>query len=150
MANTTYRELANSLFNKIKEYDFLSMDESTAYEIVVNYISPAAVQFQGCTQDLDDRDDEIQEFGFELTRTNFEILVNYMVIQWLTSNYILSSQSLKARLSAADFHEPESKDMLSKVTRLRSFLVRENNRLSIHASIKDSSVFDLVVNRKQV
>ena len=47
MANTTYRELADALFNKIKEYTFLKLDESMAYEIVINYIRPASVRSGG-------------------------------------------------------------------------------------------------------
>lgn len=150
MGNTTYQELADALFNKIKDYDYLSMNEATAYEIVINYIKPASVKFQSCTQDLDDRDDEIQEFNLKLSNTNFEILVNYMVIEWLTSNYILTNQALKARLSTTDFHSLGLKDMLAKVTELRSSLMAENDQLAINKSYKGSTLFDLVVNRKKV
>lgn len=145
--NTTYESLADALFNKIKDYSFLSMDRETAYEIVETYIAPAAAKFQSCTQDLDDRDDEFAEFNFALTKTNFEILVNYMVIEWLTSNYILTSQTLKARMSNSDFRALGLKDMLAKVTELRSSLLSENDQLAINKSYKGSPLYDLVTNR---
>ena len=82
MANSSYKEIADTLFNKIKDYTFLQLDESTAYEIVINYIRPAIVQFENCKQDLSDRDEELAEFNFALSDETFIILVNYMVIEW--------------------------------------------------------------------
>lgn len=150
MANTTYKELADAVFLKIKDYSFCDMSEDIAYEIVIGYMRPAIVSFQSATQDLSDRDDELAEFNFKLTDTTFVILVNYMVIEWLTSNYILTSQALKARLSTTDFYSLGLKDMLAKVTELRSTLMAENDQLAINKSYKDSKLFDLVANRKKV
>lgn len=150
MDNTTYKELADTVFNKIKDYDFLCMDKATAYEIVINYIRAAIVKFENCKQDLSDRDNELQQFNFSLTDNTFEILVNYMVIEWLTSNYILTYQSLKARMSTTDFHKIDTKDMLSKTTELRSILKSENDQLTINKSYKHSDLFSIAVSRKKV
>ena len=100
MANTTYKELADNFFNKILDYNFASgMTEETAYKIAIGYIDAACNQFESCNQDLDKRDDVLQEFDFELTKNNQVMLVNYMVIEWLSSNYITTSTALKSRLS---------------------------------------------------
>lgn len=148
MVNTSYHELADSLFNKIKDYDFISMDEQAAYEIVINYIRPAIVQFENCKQDLSDRDDESLEFNFRLTDNTFEMLVNYMVIEWLTSNYILTGQALKARMSTADFHALNQYQNLGKLMELRDGLLAENKQLAINKSYKDSNLFTVL--RKKV
>ena len=58
--NTTYLFLAKKFFSKIKDYDFASMDESTALRIAIDYIAPACLMFESCNQDLDDRDDVIE------------------------------------------------------------------------------------------
>ena len=150
MGHTTYKSLADSFFNKIKDYDFASMNENTAYDIAINYIPPACNQFQGCTQDLDDRDDNIAEFNFTMTSSNQQILVNYMVIEWLTSNYILTGQTLKARLTTADFHALNQYQLLDKVIEVRNTLLEENNQIAINKSYKNSDLFDQVKNRKAV
>lgn len=147
MNNTTYKELADTVFNKIKDYDFLSMDEAIAYEIVINYIRSAVVKFENCKQDLSDRDNELQQFNFMLTDNTFEILVNYMVIEWLTSNYILTWDSLKSSLTSSDFKKIDTKDMLTKTTELRNLLVEENKQLAINKSYKLSSLFDICKKR---
>ena len=148
MANTTYKELADAVFDKIKDVDFANMDEGTAYEIVVGYMRPAIVAFQSATQDLSDRDDELAEFNFKLTDVTFVILVNYMIIEWLTSNYILTSNALKSRLSSSDFHSLNLHNQLNKAIELRDELKSENDQLAINKSYKDSKLFNIVSRKK--
>lgn len=148
MANTTYTELADALFDKIKDYTFLQLDESVAYEIVINYIRPASVRFENCKQDLSDRNDQDKEFNFTLTDESFVILVNYMVIEWLESNYILTTNALKARLSPSDFHSLNLHNQLGKAKELRDTLKRESDQLAKNCSFKNSKLFELL--RKKV
>ena len=150
MANTTYRELADAVFNKIKDVDFASIDEEIAYQIVIGYMRPAIVAYQSAKQDLSDRDDELEQFNFTLWDDTFIILVNYMVIEWLNANYILTSTALKSRLSTADFHSLQLSNMLGKAMELRTMFKSENDQLAINKSYKDSKLFDLVTNRKKV
>ncbi len=86
MANTTYRELADTVFNKIKDVDFASIDEEIAYQIVIGYMRPAIVSYQSAKQDLSDRDDELEQFNFVLKDDTFIILV-----QCFFDNHILFS-----------------------------------------------------------
>ena len=150
MANTTYKELADQVFRKIKDSDFCEITEEMAYEIVIGYMRSAIVSFESVKQDLSDRDDELQEFNFTLNDNTFIILCNYMVIEWLTSEFILTRQTLKARLSTADYHKIDTKDMLGKATELRNILKDENDQLGINKSYKNSTIFELVANRKKV
>ena len=150
MANTTYKELADAVFLKIKDHSFCEMSEDIAYEIVIGYMKPAIVAFQSATEDLSDRDDELAEFNFKLSDTTFVILVNYMVLEWLDSNYIRTSSALKARLSSSDFHSLQLSNQLGKAMELRTLLKTENDQLAINKSYKDSKLFDLVTNRKKV
>ena len=150
MANTTYRELADAVFDKIKDIDFASIDEEIAYQIVIGYMRPAIVAFQSVKQNLSDRDDELEQFNFTLRDDTFIILVNYMVIEWLNANFILTSTALKVRLSTSDFHSLQLSNMLGKAMELRSMLKSENDQLAINKSYRDSKLFDLVTNRKKV
>ena len=150
MANTTYKELADALFNKIKDIDFARIDEDIAYQIVIGYMQDAIVDFEGCKQDLSDRDDTLAEFNFKLTDDTQVILVRYMVINWLESNFILTTNALKPRLTSSDFKSLNLNQQLSKATELRNILKAENNQLAINKSYKDSKLFDLVANRKKV
>lgn len=148
--NTTYKDLASAFFNKIKDYDFLQLNEKTAMDIAIGYISPACNMFQSCSQDLDDRDDILQEFNYSLLPSNFDMLVNYMCIEYIDSNFLRTTMSLKSRLSSNDFKSLNLQQQLSKVMELRSTLKSENDQLAINKSYKDSKLFEIVANRKKV
>ena len=81
--NTTYYDLCNSVFGKIKDYGLAGLDKDVAFQIIMEYIDPAIAMFSGCTQDLSDRNDDLGEFSFPLTTKNFQILSNYMDIFYL-------------------------------------------------------------------
>ena len=149
MANTKYKELVSLFYNKIKDYDLASLPEETATEIAISYIDSACNQFQSCSQSLD-RDDIMQEFETELNKDVKDTLVNYMVIEYIDSNYLKTSQALKARLSSSDFKSLNLPQQLSKVMELRSMLKSENDQLAINKSYKESKLFDIVTNRKKV
>ena len=149
MANTKYKELVSLFYNKIKDYDLASLPEETATEIAISYIDSACNQFQSCSQSLD-RDDIMQEFETELNKDVKDTLVNYMVIEYIDSNYLKTSQALKARLSSSDFKSLNLPQQLSKVMELRSMLKSENDQLAINKSYKDSKLFEIVTNRKKV
>ena len=148
--NTTYEQLALSFFDKIKDHMFIEMDEGTAIDIAISYISPACTNFQSCTQNLDDRDDVMKEFNFQLSHNNYNILVNYMCIEYLDANYLRTGMALKSRLSSSDFHALQISNVLGKAMELRTLLKSENDQLAINKSYKDSKLFDLVANRKKV
>ena len=135
MANTTYRELADAVFNKIKDVDFANIDEEIAYQIVISYMRPAIVAYQSAKQDLSDRDDELEQFNCTLRDD---------------ANFILTSSALKTRLSSSDFHSLNLHNQLGKALELRSILKSENDQLAINKSYKNSRLFDLVTNRKKV
>ena len=150
MYNTTYKELADSVFSKIKDLDLAQLPEDIAYQIVIGYIKPACVKFQSCNgQDLSNRDEELQEFNFKLNDENFEIISEYMVVQWL-DNQILTTNNLKARLTSSDFKSLGLPQQLSKLEELRERYKSENDQLAINKSYKHSKLFDIVKKRKWV
>lgn len=118
-----------------------SLLEEEADDIMFDTIRPSVVKFRGCKQDLKDRDNIIQSFNFELTDENIEILVNYMVIEYLTSNFILTQSALKASMSTTDFHKYDNKDLLGKAIEVREILTKENKQLMVDYSFEDSVLF---------
>ena len=146
--NTSYLSLAEKFFSKIKDYDLANMEESVAYEIAIGYIPSACLMFESCNQDLDDRDDELQEFNYQLSPNNQEMLVNYMVIEYLDSNYLRTSMALKSRLSSSDFHSLNLHNMLSKAMELRSMLKSENDQLKKNGQKNQEKITDIPKNKE--
>lgn len=138
---TTYKELYNSVYSKIKDYDLSQLLEEDADDIMHDYIKPAIVAFECCNQDLSDRDEELAQFNFDLSDTNFEILSNFMVITYLDSTYIRNSLMLQAHMSTSDFHKYDNKDVLGKAIEVRDMYKAENKQLMINYSLRGDSEF---------
>lgn len=138
---TTYKELYDSVYSKIKDYDFVNMLEEDADEILHDYLRPAVVAFECCNQNLSDRDEDLRQFNIDLTDVNFEILSNFMVIIYLDSTYIRTSLMLKAHMSTSDFHKYDNKDVLGKAIEVRDMYKRENKQWMINYSLRGESCF---------
>lgn len=145
---TTYKELYNSVYSKIKDYDFINIGEDAADDILHDYIRPAIVAFEDCKQDLSDRDDVLMQFNFDLPDIDFEILSNFMVITYLDATYIRTPLALQAHMSTSDFHKYDNKDVLSKVIEVRDMYKKENKQLMINYSFKNNSDFAKVYQEK--
>lgn len=138
---TTYKELYDSVYSKIKDYDFVNMLEEDADEILHDYLRPAVVAFECCNQNLSDRDEDLQQFNIDLNDVNFEILSNFMVIAYLDSTYIRTSLMLKAHMSTSDFHKYDNNNVLGKVIEVRDMYKRENKQWMINYSLRGESDF---------
>ena len=138
---TTYKELYESVYSKIKDYDFVQMLEEDADEILHDYIRPAIVAFECCNQDLSDRDETLGQFNFNLSDVNFEILSNFMVITYLDSTFIRNSLMLQAHMSTTDFHKYDNSNVLGKAIEVRDMYKKENKQWMINYSLRGESEF---------
>lgn len=136
---TAYKELYNSVYSKIKDYDFINIGEDAADDILHDYIRPAIVAFESCKQDLSDRDEVLMQFNFDLPDIDLEILSNYMVIAYLDATYIRTPLALQAHMSTSDFHKYDNSNVLGKVIEVRDMYKKENKQLMINYSFKKDS-----------
>lgn len=140
MANTTYKELCNSVYSKIKDYDFIQMEESEADAILCDYIRPAIVAFECCNQDLSDRDNVNQTFNMELDDINFEILTDFMIVYYLDATYIRTPLALAAHMSTTDFHKFDNANVLGKAQAVREMYWQEAHQFVINYSIRRDEI----------
>lgn len=124
---TPYTVLYDSVLSKIKDFDFLNLEEQDIYSILFDYIRPAIVSFRICKVDLTDRDDK--SFGIDLNDTEIEILANYMTINYLDSNYIRVPLALKQTLSSKDFNAFSPANQLDKLMATRNKYLSDNETL---------------------
>ncbi len=127
---TLFTELYESVLTKIKDYDFLNLEESQIYEVLSDYLRPAIASFRGCKQDLSQRNKV--RFKCKLTDTEIEILANYMVIAYLDSNYIRVPLALKQTLSSKDFNAFSPANQLDKMIAMREKYRKDNETLLVH------------------
>ena len=136
---TAYKELYNSVYSKIKDYDLVQLPEENADEILHDYIRPAVLKFECCDQNLADRDEVLEQFNMDLSDVNFEILTNFMVVEYLDSTYVRTTKMLKSYMGGTDFHKYDNANMLSRLLEVRNTYENKNKQLMINYSIRNKN-----------
>lgn len=121
---TPFTILYDGVLRNLKDYDFFNMSQEEVYDVLSDYVRPAIVAFSGCKQDLTQRTED--GFTITLTDTEIEILINYMSIEWIDSNYIRVPLALKSTLSSKDFNAFSQANQLDKLRELRETYRKDN------------------------
>ena len=94
-----------------------------------DYLIPAISRFHVCRKDLNDRDDIIQVFNVDLSDTEIEILSNYLLLEYIDSEYIRVPTILKVSLPSNDFKAFSSANMIEKLMNMHKTYLSENETL---------------------
>lgn len=125
---TPYLVIYDRVISKIKDYNFLKLDEDDVYAILSSYLPSSISHFHVCKNDLT-KDDLLEEFNATLNNDEIEILSNYMVIEYLDSNYIRVPLVLKSQLTSKDFNAFSPANHLEKVMNVRNKYLVDNETL---------------------
>ena len=94
-----------------------------------DFLIPAISRFHVCRKDLTDRDDNIQRFNVDLSDVEIEILSNYLLIEYIDSEYIRVPTVLKLSLPSTDFKAFSPANFLDKLLLMHKTYVTENETL---------------------
>lgn len=117
---TAYEDIFKYFYSKVKDYDFVDLDDDDLEDILTSYLRSSIVRFRSCRKDLSDRDDETKEFNITLADEEIEILANLMIVEWLnpqlqTTELIRQSLSMRdARMYSQAAHIRELMELREK------------------------------------
>lgn len=126
---TPYEKIYENVLPKFKSYDILKMTENEVKEYLHDYLISAISRFHVCKKDLSNRDDNLEQFNVDLSDIEIEILSNYIVIEYLDSNYIKVPSLLKVALPSKDFIAYSPANMLDKLIVMHDTYRKENEGL---------------------
>ena len=139
---TPYEKIYENVLPKFKSYDIFKMTENEVKEYLHDYLISAISRFHVCKKDLSNRDDNLEQFNVDLSDIEIEILSNYIVIEYLDSNYIKVPSLLKVALPSKDFIAYSPANMLDKLTVMHDMYRKENEGLlSRYAWMNNTSTF---------
>lgn len=127
--STPYEKLYENLLAKFRSYEIPLMSTEEVKDYLHDFLIPAISKFHVCRKDLNNRDDIVQKFNVELTDTEIEILSNYMLIEYIDSEYIKTPTVLKVSLPSTDFKSYSSANFLDKLVTMHKTYVTENETL---------------------
>lgn len=126
---TLFSTIYANVLPKFKSYEIPQMEVDEIEEHLHDYLSPAASRFHVCRQNLTDVDEENKCFNADLTNIEIEILSNFLVIEYIDSNYIRVPSILKSTLSSTDFHSYSNANLLEKLMAMHDTFLNENEGL---------------------
>lgn len=86
----------------------------------------------------------MEQFNFKLTDTELEVLVKYMLVEWLEANYINTPMMLKSQLTSKEFNATRNVEVLDKIMLLRDKYLQDNKQIAGVSSYKNSKLFDII------
>ena len=126
---TSYENLYENLLPKFRSYDIPLMSTEEVKDYLHDFLIPAISRFHVCRKDLNNRDDILQRFNVELSDIEIEILSNYMLIEYIDSEYVRVPSLLKVQLPSSDFKYYSPANHLDKLTAMHKNYVSENETL---------------------
>ena len=126
---TSYEKLYENLLPKFRSYEIPLMSTEEVKDFLHDFIIPAISRFHVCHKDLNDRDDILQRFNVELSDIEIEILSNYLLIEYIDSEYIRTPTLLKVQLPSSDFRVFSPANFLDKLVAMRTTYTKENETL---------------------
>lgn len=126
---TPYEKIYDNLLPKFRSYEIPLMTVEEVRDCLHDFLIPAISRFHVCRKDLNDRDDILQRFNVELLDIEIEILSNYMLIEYIDSEYVRTPTLLKVQLPSSDFKFYSPANHLDKLTAMHKNYVTENETL---------------------
>lgn len=126
---TPYEKLYENLLPKFRSYEIPLMSIEEVKDFLHDYLIPAISRFHVCRKDLNDRDDIVQRFNSDLSDVEIEILSNYLLIEYIDSEYIRTPSLLKVQLPSSDFKVFSSANMVEKLMNMHKTYLSENETL---------------------
>ena len=129
MMATSYEKLYENLLPKFRSYEIPLMSTEEVKDYLHDFLIPAIARFHVCYKNLNDRDDILQRFNIELSDIEIEILSNYLLIEYIDSEYIRTPTLLKVQLPSSDFKVFSPANFLDKLVDMRTTYTKENETL---------------------
>ena len=126
---TSYEKIYENLLPKFRSYEIPLMSTEEVKDYLHDFLIPAIARFHVCRKDLNDRDDILQRFNAELSDIEIEILSNYLLIEYIDSEYIRTPTILKVSLPSSDFRVYSPANFLDKLMAMHKTYKTENETL---------------------
>ena len=126
---TPYEKLYENLLPKFRSYEIPLMSTEEVKDYLHDFLIPAVSRFHVCRKNLKDRNDILQRFNADLSDTEIEILSNYLLIEYIDSEYIRTPSLLKVQLPSSDFKAFSPANFLEKLMAMRKAYATENETL---------------------
>lgn len=118
--SVSYDIFTGHFLDKVKEYDFIKLDEYDRTKVVDGYMKRACSQFNKiCKYDIVNGDDNIREFEIEIPDDEIEeiadIVSEGMLVQWMKP-YMYKQENYENMINTTDYSGYSPAELLYRIT----------------------------------
>lgn len=125
---TNYLKIYALTLRKLKDYNLPQMTQGDVESYLFDLLMIAIPRFHICDK-LSERNDDEGYFEADLTDKEMDILSNYMLLQYIDSEYLITSTLLSVGFSSSDVNAFSNANHLDKMTSLHDTLRRDTETL---------------------
>lgn len=116
----SYDIFTKAFLDKVKEYDFINLEEYDRTKIVDGFMKRACSQFKKvCKYDIVNGDDIVREFDADIDDSDIDeiadIISEGMLVQWMKP-YLYRQENLENMLNTADYTGYSPAELLHRIT----------------------------------
>lgn len=128
---TPYRQIYEQFAQKISDIKLLSLSDEDIASMMYGWMRSACVKFLNSENDLTDRDDTLQQFNYDLSELDQEIIANFMVVEWL-------EPQLNSTLLTSQFYGSKEEKFYAQANQLEKLMsLSEKNQIKTKKLIRD-------------
>lgn len=135
---TPYSVIDNLFLSKITDTSLLTMPEEHLRKILDQYRFSANVKFKVCKKLLD-RNEELRQYNQDLTDEEIEILVNYMVLEWLTPQ-VNAIRNLEPVMTTKDYKVYSNAQHLETLLKMKQDIARNVDQLMVSYTYSENNL----------
>jgi len=118
--SVSYDIFTGHFLDKVKEYDFIKLDEYDRTKVVDGYMKRACSQFNKiCKYDIVNGDDNIREFEIDIPDDEIEeiadIVSEGMLVQWMKP-YMYKQENYENMINTTDYSGYSPAELLYRIT----------------------------------
>lgn len=145
--SVSYDIFTGHFLDKVKEYDFIKLDEYDRTKVVDGYMKRACSQFNKiCKYDIVNGDDNIREFEIEIPDDEIEeiadIVSEGMLVQWMKP-YMYKQENYENMINTTDYSGYSPAELLYRITEAYKMCKRDFANMMKDYSYNHGDLSDL-------
>lgn len=132
---TPYQKIYDRFEKNITDYDLNLILPTSKAEVLLALLNEAVVEWINTPYDLEDKDDSLLQFNFDLSVIGQQILANYMVMVWVKP-FLNNQDLLELHFDTQEITSFSSANKIRSVLDLYENARRQGNLLATKLSYK--------------
>lgn len=132
---TLYQVIYDRFEKMIADFDLMDLVPANKAEIELDYLQQAITKYYNATVDLEDRDDDLLQFNFDLSEIEIQVLASFMVQVW-TKPYLQNQDLMETHLITSEHRQFSPANRMKELMNLHKFAGREGSVPATRESVK--------------